>query len=95
MLKEIPMPEIVIEEVEVFEEIFENPFTVSKDNDVFVVEGPYVKKLINSINFEDYESLGYFQTSLRKSGIVKALEKAGVKEGDTVRMLELEFEFMY
>ena len=95
MLQEIPMPEIVIEEVEVLEELFENPFTVRKENEVFIVEGPYVKKLINSINFEDYESLGYFQTSLKKSGIVKALEKAGVKEGDTVRMLELEFEFMY
>lgn len=95
LLQTIPVPETVIEEVEVFEETFENPFEVTLKDGVFEVTGPYVKKLINSINFDDYESLGYFQTMLRKSGIVKALEKKGVKEGDTVKMLDLEFEFMY
>ena len=95
LLETIPVPEVEIEEVEVLAEDFENPFTVSKENEVYVVTGPYVKKLINSVNFDDYESLSYFQTSLRKSGIVKALEQKGIKEGDTVRMNELEFEFMY
>ena len=98
VLQTIPVPEIVIESEEQFE-IYkfedEEEFTVRNDNGVYVVEGPYVPKLIGSINFDDYESLSYFQDMLRKKGIIKALEQKGIKEGDLVRMLDIEFEFIY
>ena len=96
LLKEIPIPEVEIEPMtEALYTFDEEEFTVKKDNETFVVEGPYITKLVSSINFEDYESLSYFQTNLRKKGIIKALENAGVKEGDMVRMEDLEFEFIY
>ena len=95
-LKEIPIPEVEVEPItEALYTFDEEEFTVKKDNEVFVVEGPYVTKLVSSINFDDYESLSYFQTNLRKKGIIKSLENAGVKEGDMVRMEDLEFEFIY
>ncbi len=97
MLKEIPIPEIEVESIDHVDYTFtpEEEFTVRRENEIYVVEGPYVGKLISSINFDDYESLSYFQTMLRKKGIIEALEKAGIKENDIVRMDELEFEFVF
>ena len=62
----------------------------------YVVEGPLIDRLISGVNFEDDQSLGYFQRALRRYGIIDALEKAGIEEEDTVKMGEdIEFEFMY
>ncbi|NLL07302.1 MAG: GTPase ObgE [Clostridiaceae bacterium] len=71
----------------------EESFEVHKENDVFVVEGKWVHKLVNSTNFNDYESLQYFQRAIKKKGIIDALENLGVSEGDTVKMYDLEFEY--
>lgn len=97
LLKDIPIPETEVEDIEHVEYNFmpSDSFTVRRENDYYVVEGPYVEKLINSINFEDYESMSYFQTMLRKKGIIDELEKAGIKENDVVHMGELEFEFVF
>ena len=98
VLQTIPVPEIVIESedtIEVYKFEDEEEFTVRNDNGVYVVDGPYVPKLIGSINFDDNESLSYFQDMLRKKGIIRALENKGIKEGDLVRMLDIEFEFIY
>lgn len=97
MLKEIPIPELEVESIDHVDYTYqaEEEFTVRRENELFVVEGPYVTKLINSINFEDYESLGYFQTMLRKKGIISALEKAGIQENQIVRMEDIEFEFVF
>ncbi len=70
------------------------PFTVRVEDGVYVVEGSWVKRMIGSTNFEDNESLQYFQNALRKKGVIKALEKEGINEGDLVRMYELEFDYM-
>ena len=50
--------------------------------------------LFSPSNFDDYESLQYFQRVLISSGVIDALRAAGVQEGDTVRMYDLEFDFM-
>ena len=60
---------------------------------VFEVRGKWVDNLVASTNFDDHESLRYFQRILRKKGIIDALEDAGVREGDLVRMASLEFEY--
>ena len=71
------------------------PFTVKVEDGVYVVEGSWIKRMIGSTNFEDNESLQYFQNALRKKGVIKALENEGIAEGDLVRMYELEFDFVY
>ena len=51
-------------------------------------------KHIIYINFEDYDSMCYFQNSINKYGLTDELKKAGAKEGDTVRVNEIEFDFV-
>ena len=49
---------------------------------------------MRNINFDDYESVQYFQRFLEMKGINKQLEKMGIEEGDTVRIGEVEFEYI-
>lgn len=67
---------------------------ISVDGNVYIVEGMYVRKIVGSTNFDDYESLQYFQRVLRKSGIIDMLEEKGIKEGDTVHMYGVEFDYI-
>ncbi|MBQ0110036.1 MAG: Obg family GTPase CgtA, partial [Clostridiales bacterium] len=85
------------EEEYVEPEISETDSSVSvvKENGVYVVEGEWLIRLCNDINFDDYESLQYFQRVLREKGVIQALEDAGIEEGDTVSMYGVEFDFMY
>ena len=46
------------------------------------------------INFDDYESLNYFQNMLKKAGVFEALEANGCKDGDTVSMYDFEFDYV-
>lgn len=97
ILDSIPVPVLYEEDedgetVITFEE--ESPFTIRRDNETYVVEGEWLKRLINSTNFEDNESLQYFQTALRKKGVIKELIEKGAGEGDLIRIYELEFEYI-
>ena len=67
---------------------------VTETDGVYIVEGDWLPQFIQSVNFDDYESLQYFQRVLISSGVIDALCAAGVQEGDTVRMYDLEFDFM-
>ena len=69
-------------------------FRVVMDGPVFVVEGTSVQQLIDSVNFGDEESMNWFHRTLRRSGIIDALREAGAKEGSTVRMEDMEFDFV-
>lgn len=69
-------------------------FTLHKEGDRFVVEGEWLLKLLNSVNPDDYESLQYFQRTLQSSGIIDALVKAGVQDGDTVCVYDIEFDYI-
>ncbi len=62
---------------------------------VYNVIGEWLIRLCNDINFDDYESLQFFQRVLRDKGVIKALEDAGIQEGDTVSIYDVEFDFMY
>jgi len=68
-------------------------YTVEVLDRVFVVEGPAIERLLQSVNMEDNDSLKFFQRSLQKKGIIEELKKNGVQDGDSVKMYELEFEF--
>ena len=69
-------------------------FDVERDGTVFVVTGAAVTQLLDSVNFEDEESLNWFHRTLRRAGIIDALRAAGATEGSTVRMDDMEFDFV-
>ena len=70
-------------------------FTVTRnDRGDFVVEGSGLQHLVESTNFSDYESLSHMQKILRDIGVFDRLEADGVKEGDTVVLYDLEFEYI-
>ncbi len=60
----------------------------------FIVSGEEIEYLINSINFDDNESIKYFQNMLIKKGVISLLEEAGINEGDNVFIGDIEFEFI-
>lgn len=91
-LEEIPIPEITVEEEPAGEP--EDPFTIENDEGVYVVSGPAVDRLMARVNLDDTQSLQYFQRMLIRQGIIKGLRKAGVNEGDTVRIKDMEFDFI-
>ena len=84
----------VFEEEPEAEEAPQAPFTVEIEDGVYVVSGPAMEQLIDSVNFSDEESLNYFHRTLRSRGVIDALRKAGATEGDTVAIGEMEFDFI-
>ena len=72
----------------------EEPFIIRKEGKVFIVEGNWVRKVVGSTNFGVYESLQYFQRAIKSKGVIEALEKMGIQEGDTVKMYDFEFDYI-
>ena len=70
-----------------------NEFQIVREEDMYVVIGPAVEKLMSRVNLEDTESMYYFQRKLDELGVNEALKEAGVKEGDTVKMYGLQFDY--
>lgn len=70
------------------------PFTIRHQDGVWFVEGEWLLKVMSGVNFDDYESMQYFQRVLIQSGIIEALRKEGIQEGDTVCIYDLEFDFV-
>ena len=66
---------------------------IQQYDDVWSVEGPWLQRLISNVNFGDYESRSWFDRMLRESGLFQRLEEMGIKDGDTVSMYNLEFEY--
>ena len=69
--------------------------TVRVENGKYIVEGEWLYNFMGQINFDDYESLNFFQRVLIKNGVIDMLRKAGVEEGDTVSIYDFEFDFVY
>ncbi len=59
----------------------------------WVVDAPWLQRLIANVNFGDYESRNWFDQKLRQSGLFDKLEEMGIKDGDIVSMYDLEFEY--
>lgn len=70
------------------------PYTVEKDEEgIYVVEGPRIEKMLGYTNLESEKGFEFFQKFLKNNGILDELEKAGIQEGDTVRMYGLVFDY--
>lgn len=70
------------------------PYTVERNEDgEYVVEGPRIEKMLGYTNLESEKGFVFFQNFLRDSGVLEELEKAGIEEGDTVRMYGLAFDY--
>ena len=61
---------------------------------VFFVEGEWLLKLLQTIDLQEPDSLQYFERVLQTTGVIKQLEQAGIQEGDTVSIYDLEFDFV-
>ncbi len=96
-LDEIPVEDLVtLVDIDVLEAMeANNPFEIKihQDEDVFVLSGEGIERLMYSTNFDDYESLRRFEGYLRKRDVFKQLRELGIEEGQTVRILDFEFEF--
>ena len=68
--------------------------TIRRENDVFYVEGEWLYNLVGQVNFEDYESLNFFQRVLKKSGVFELLEQKGCTDGMTVSIYDFEFDYV-
>ena len=67
--------------------------SIQNFDDMWVVEGPWLQRLVATVNFSDYESRMYFDRILREAGVFKRMEEMGVRDGDTVSMYDLMFEY--
>lgn len=68
--------------------------TITEQEGVYFVEGEWLLTLMRAVDFDDYESLQYFQRVLISSGVIDKLRDFGVQEGDTVSIYDLEFDFV-
>ncbi len=69
-------------------------FEVTVEQGIYTVSGPGMDRLIESVNFDDQESLNWFHRTLRRIGVIDALKEAGAKEGSTVQIADMEFDFI-
>ena len=70
------------------------PYRVDVENGVYLLSGDAIDRLVDSVNFGDEQSLNYFHRTLRRWGVIDALRQKGAKEGDTVAIGEMEFDFV-
>ncbi len=95
------LPPLTVYEAEVTEEesiastFGKKETVVTKKDGVYYVEGDWLYNLMGQVNFEDYESLNFFQRILIKNGVIDMLRNEGVQEGDTVSIYDFEFDFVY
>ncbi len=80
--------------LEMFEKQNDKGFSIRVEDDIYFVEAPWLLKILQRTDLDDYESLQYFQRILISSGIIDALHERGINEGDTVSIYDLEFDFV-
>ena len=91
------LPPVTIYEPE-YVEVIEAPadpsaFEIEHYGSTWLITGKFLERLVENINFDDYESRNYFDLQLRKCGLFTRLEEMGIQDGDTVDIYDLEFEY--
>ena len=82
------------EELSELSDMTGEPFVIEVDHGVYFVSGREADRLLNSVNFDNEDSVNWFHRSLRRLGIIDALRERGAKEGDTVVFGDMEFDFV-
>lgn len=72
----------------------EDHFWITRDNEVYVVHGAWLEKLVLMTNFQQYDAVKRFQRIMKQKGIDNALRKQGADDGDIIRIGDFEFEFV-
>ncbi|WP_304432535.1 GTPase ObgE [Acutalibacter muris] len=81
-------------ELRPLEELDRGAVTVTEEDGVFSVEAQWLLRIMRTVDFDDSESLQYFQRVLIDTGVIDALREADCGEGDTVDIYGLEFDFV-
>ena len=96
LLREAEEIELVSEE-EMFrpelDEVQDGGLQIDIEDGVYVVTGKSLRRIMYSVNFDDMESLQYFQKAMESQGVFDRLREMGIEDGDVVKIYELEFEF--
>jgi len=71
----------------------EQPLTISRDNEFYVVRGTWVERRIAMTDMQNEDAVRRLQRAFRRYGVFDALRAAGIKEGDPVRIRDVELEF--
>ena len=91
------LPPVTVYEPEYVEQVPEagdpNELEIEHYGSTWLVTGLWLERLIQNINFDDYESRNYFDLQLRKCGLFKRLEEMGIEDGDVVDIYDMEFEY--
>lgn len=67
---------------------------VRDDDGAYVIIGGFVDELVRKVVLSDPQSFAYFQKLMREKGVIKELKRRGMKEGDTVRIADFDFEYI-
>ena len=94
MLEALPPIVHFVEEVTFEDRLKPGEFEIVRDGSVYEVTGTVMERLIDSVNFDDDESIAWFHRTLRRWGVIDALRREGAAEGDIVRIGEMEFDFV-
>ena len=91
------LPPVTIYEPE-YVEVVEAPadpsaFEIEHYGNTWLITGRWLERMVQNINFDDYESRNHFDMQLRKVGLFKRLEEMGIEDGDTVDIYDIEFEY--
>jgi GTP-binding protein len=92
-IRATPMPAIAEPEPAQIELTADEPFVIHVDDGVYVISGERVERLARMIDFDSDEALARFEQILAKMGVDKKLRELGVREGDTVRIAGVEFDY--
>ena len=91
------LPPVTIYEPEYVEELPQSgdpqELTIEHLGSTWVITGTWLERLVDNINFDDYESRNYFDLQLRKCGLFARLEEMGIQDGDTVDIYDIAFEY--
>ncbi len=68
-------------------------FQIEHYGNTWLITGAWLERLVQNINFDDYESRNHFDMQLRKCGLFTRLEDMGIRDGDTVDIYDFEFEY--